>query len=264
MPASRTTSRSTATTRCPRPCSRATQFPGIADRGVSDPGARCGDVLLPLRRPPDDERHGGGRSPRGRLGSAAANRRRTPTGALRPVRLSRSSAPLLAWSAWAADASSSPPQCARAVRRRMHGRRLATTGRRTSSGRRRWTSPLPRWPATRRRAGRSRSPTSAGNVVVVNFWATWCGPCRDEQPELVRSGGRLPGRGVEFLGVNERDDTAKARAWIEEFDVPYPSIVDDRRLGRRLRVLRAAGHVRGRRRGHDPLGRLRRRPTRRS
>ena len=34
-------------------------------------------------------------------------------------------------------------------------------------------------------------------------------------------------KGVEFLGVNERDDTAKARAWIEEFDVPYPSIVDE-------------------------------------
>jgi len=65
-----------------------------------------------------------------------------------------------------------------------------------------------------------------GSVVVVNFWATWCDPCRDEQPELVGLAGDYRDR-VEFLGVNERDDTAKARAWIDEFDVPYPSIVDE-------------------------------------
>jgi cytochrome c biogenesis protein CcmG/thiol:disulfide interchange protein DsbE len=66
-----------------------------------------------------------------------------------------------------------------------------------------------------------------GKVVVVNFWATWCTPCRDEQPELVRLSNDYRDRGVEFLGVAERDDTAKARAWVKEFDVPYPSIVDE-------------------------------------
>jgi thiol-disulfide isomerase/thioredoxin len=65
-----------------------------------------------------------------------------------------------------------------------------------------------------------------GKVVVVNFWATWCAPCRAEQPELVRLSEDYRARGVEFLGVTERDDTAKARAWVKEFDVPYPSIVD--------------------------------------
>jgi DsbE subfamily thiol:disulfide oxidoreductase len=66
-----------------------------------------------------------------------------------------------------------------------------------------------------------------GSVVVVNFWATWCDPCREEQPELVRLAGDYRDRGVEFLGVNERDDTAKAHAWVQEFGVPYPSIVDE-------------------------------------
>jgi thiol-disulfide isomerase/thioredoxin len=66
-----------------------------------------------------------------------------------------------------------------------------------------------------------------GKVVVVNFWATWCDPCRKEQPELVQLSNDYRDRGVEFLGVFERDDTAKARAWVREFDVPYPSIVDE-------------------------------------
>ena len=66
-----------------------------------------------------------------------------------------------------------------------------------------------------------------GSVVVVNFWATWCDPCRDEQPDLARLAREYEGRGVEFLGVDERDDLAKARAWVEEFDVPYASIVDE-------------------------------------
>jgi thiol-disulfide isomerase/thioredoxin len=65
-----------------------------------------------------------------------------------------------------------------------------------------------------------------GSVVVVNFWATWCTPCRNEQPELVQLANDYHDRGVKFLGVFERDDTAKARAWVKEFHVPYPSIVD--------------------------------------
>jgi thiol-disulfide isomerase/thioredoxin len=66
-----------------------------------------------------------------------------------------------------------------------------------------------------------------GKVVVVNFWASWCTPCRHEQPQLVQLSHDYRNRGVEFLGVTERDDTAKARAWVKEFDVPYPSIVDE-------------------------------------
>ena len=65
-----------------------------------------------------------------------------------------------------------------------------------------------------------------GDVVVLNFWATWCTPCRDEQPALERIRREYQGQGVEFLGVDERDGLAEARAWVEEFDVTYPSIQD--------------------------------------
>ena len=66
----------------------------------------------------------------------------------------------------------------------------------------------------------------AGRVVVVNFWATWCGPCREEQPALQQVWEDYRDRGVGFLGVNYRDDPAAAAAWIDEFGVTYPSVAD--------------------------------------
>lgn len=67
----------------------------------------------------------------------------------------------------------------------------------------------------------------AGDVVVVNFWASWCGPCRREQPELNEAAAILEDRGVSFLGVNVQDDsTANALAHEQEYAIPYPSIED--------------------------------------
>jgi len=65
-----------------------------------------------------------------------------------------------------------------------------------------------------------------GGVTVVNFWATWCTPCRQEQPQLEQVARSYHDRGVRFLGVFERDDAAKGRAWVKEFGVTYPSIAD--------------------------------------
>ena len=67
----------------------------------------------------------------------------------------------------------------------------------------------------------------AGNIVVVNVWGSWCGPCRAETPDLVRLANETDDQGVQFLGVDTRDKLSSAQAFEDKFEVPYPSIFDD-------------------------------------
>jgi thiol-disulfide isomerase/thioredoxin len=65
-----------------------------------------------------------------------------------------------------------------------------------------------------------------GKVVVLNVWGSWCPPCRKEAPELVAASKEL-GSAVQFIGLNTRDlDQAQAKKFVQEFDVPFPSIYD--------------------------------------
>jgi peroxiredoxin len=68
--------------------------------------------------------------------------------------------------------------------------------------------------------------TWQGQLVVVNFWATWCGPCREEMPMLDATQKRLAARGVQVVGVAE-DGTSETRAFLAEHPVGYPMLVDD-------------------------------------
>jgi cytochrome c biogenesis protein CcmG, thiol:disulfide interchange protein DsbE len=66
-----------------------------------------------------------------------------------------------------------------------------------------------------------------GHPVVVNLWASWCGPCRNELPYLQRQAVKRAGK-VAFLGVNSNDSEDEARKLAARYPMPYPSIVDPR------------------------------------
>jgi thiol-disulfide isomerase/thioredoxin len=65
-----------------------------------------------------------------------------------------------------------------------------------------------------------------GKVVVVNFWGSWCVPCREEAPILAAVAAKYQPSGVSFLGVDVRDTTVSALAFTRSFHVTYPSVSD--------------------------------------
>ena len=70
------------------------------------------------------------------------------------------------------------------------------------------------------------SASLRGHPVVLDFWASWCGPCRLEQPDINALHAQYAAKGVTFLGIDMRDDDAAAAAYKKEFSVPYASIPD--------------------------------------
>jgi peroxiredoxin len=102
-----------------------------------------------------------------------------------------------------------------------------------------------------------------GKVVVVNFWATWCVPCREEMPEFVVTQRELGGRGVQFVGI-AIDQPDKIDAFAAELNLNYPALVGgfgaielSKTLGNRYGALPFTVIVdRAGRVAHTQLGRL--------
>ena len=62
-----------------------------------------------------------------------------------------------------------------------------------------------------------------GQVVLVNYWATWCGPCWEETPGLIRLSKKLGPKGLAIVGVAiDEGSNAKVKKFVDEFHVPYP------------------------------------------
>ena len=68
-----------------------------------------------------------------------------------------------------------------------------------------------------------------GQVVLVNFWATWCGPCWEETPGLIRLSRELGPKGLAVVGVAiDEGGPEKVRKFVDDFGVPYPVVRPER------------------------------------
>lgn len=83
----------------------------------------------------------------------------------------------------------------------------------------------------------------AGKLLILNFWATWCGPCKEEIPILVRLQTKFSQRGVQIVGI-AADSATNVSNFVQKVDINYPLMIDDagaivfsKRLGNRLGLL---------------------------
>ena len=63
---------------------------------------------------------------------------------------------------------------------------------------------------------------------MLNFWASWCGPCENEAPVLERAQRKLAASGGTVLGVTYKDDASASRDFVKKYKLTYPSLRDDR------------------------------------
>lgn len=71
-----------------------------------------------------------------------------------------------------------------------------------------------------------------GKVVLLNFWATWCAPCRVEMPRFVEWQQRFGPQGLQVLGVSIDDDDSEVKPFVRNLHGNYPVMMGDARLGR--------------------------------
>lgn len=106
-----------------------------------------------------------------------------------------------------------------------------------AAGEGRTAQPVTEYPAAERGApvalagrdlegGAASTDALRGNPLVLNVWGSWCAPCRTEAPVLRAVSEEYASNGVQFLGINVKDNTAAAAAFERRFGITYPSLDD--------------------------------------
>ena len=70
------------------------------------------------------------------------------------------------------------------------------------------------------------APIDGGGITILNAWASWCDPCREEMPILQEIAAEFPGTDVAVIGLNVQDEPQQARQFLNEVGADFPSIVD--------------------------------------
>ncbi|MCZ2823554.1 MULTISPECIES: TlpA family protein disulfide reductase [unclassified Modestobacter] len=86
----------------------------------------------------------------------------------------------------------------------------------------------PEFSGTLLEGGEFASDELAGDVAVLNFWGSWCAPCRVESPEFQEVYTEVRDDGVQFLGLNVKDEEQLATAFVESKGITFPSLHDPR------------------------------------
>jgi cytochrome c biogenesis protein CcmG/thiol:disulfide interchange protein DsbE len=87
-------------------------------------------------------------------------------------------------------------------------------------------SPVPDFQLTALDGSPMRLADHRNEIVVLNFFASWCAPCRQEAAELEQTWRDYQDRGVQFFGIAYQDAASKAQAFLDEFNASYPSALD--------------------------------------